>query len=272
MSVALHPPPLQPLCVAQALDSAVRVFRACLWPCLPYGVLAVIAAHLPNLYNVLGGPTARSLTAKPAGWWALYLVSAVLTATLLNATLLRVQAVASRRRAGLRRELRGAIARMPTVLLLILLLSLATALLALPALLLPLAVRPWGLLMMSGLAAIYLGVTLSCAWVGIVLHGQSLPRSVTASVRLVRGNWWRVAAVYLVGGVMLVVFATIGGVLVGLVVPLVGRNDLALISSASEDVVIALAALAVPFWTALSFTLTEQLRGTEADRSPAADG
>jgi hypothetical protein len=265
MSVALHPSPLP---VAQVLDSALRVFRACVIQCMPYGVLVVIAAHLPQLYNLLTGAVSGSLTGRPAGWWAVSLVSAVLGATFWNATLLRLDAVVAGRRAGVLQELKTAARRAPWVLLLILLLGLVSAILALPALQLPVRARPWGFTV-TAIAVIYLGVMVSCSWVGVVLQKQGVLQSLATSVHLVRGNWWRVAAVYSVGAVMLVVFAALGSVLVAIVVPLIGRDDLALISSISEDTVVALCAVAVPFCTALPFTLFEALRARQSGGEPA---
>jgi hypothetical protein len=266
MSVALHPSPLP---VAQVLDSALRVFRACVIQCLPYGVLVVIAAHLPQLYNVLTGAGSGSLTARPAGWWAVSLVSALVGVTFWNATLLRLDAVVAGRPAGVRQELKMAASRAPWVLLLILVLVLASAILALLALPLPVRARPWGF-MVTAVAVIYLGVMVSCSWVSVVLQGHGVLQSLTTSVHLVRGNWWRVAAVYSVGAVMLVVLAALGSVLVAIVVPLIGRDDLALISAASEDTVVALCAVAVPFWAALPFTLSEELRARQASGDTAA--
>jgi hypothetical protein len=266
MSVVMHPSQLP---VAQVLDSALRVFRACLIQCLPYGVLVVIAAHLPQLYNLLTGAVRGSLTARPAGWWAVSLVSALLAAIFWNATLLRIDAVVSGRRAGAVGELKTAALRAPRVLLVILLLVMMSVILALPVLQLPVMLRPWSLAV-TAIAVIYLVVIVSCSWVGVVLHKQGVLQSLTTSVHLVRGNWWRVAAVYTVGAVMLVVFAALGSVLVAIVVPLIGRDDLALISSVSEDAVVALCAVAVPFWTALPFTLFEALRACQAGDDPAA--
>lgn len=259
MSIALNPSRLP---VAQSLDSAVRIFRASLVRCLPYGVLAVIAAHLPSLYNLVSPPQPGSLITRPAGWWVLNIVSALLLATFWNATLLRLAAVAQGRRSTAR-ELIQAFRRAPPVLLLILVIGVTGGVLALPTLLLPAATRPWALAV-AACAVTYLCVTLSCAWVDIVLGNQPVLRSMACSVQLVRGNWWRIATVYGVGAAMLLVLAVLVSVLVAVVVPLVGRDDLALISATSEDVVVALSAAAIPFFTALPFTMFEGLRARQA--------
>jgi len=263
MSAVLHTP-WQPLSVAQTLDAALRLFRAALLRCLPYGVLTVIAAHLPYLYNLVGGFAARPFISRPAGWWALNILGALLQTILWNATLLRLEAVAAGRRAGMGEELSAALRRAPAVLLLILVLLLASALLTLPALLLPALVRPMGFVV-AGIAVAYLWVRLSCSWPAVVLHNKGVLPSLTWSIQLVRGNCLRVAAVYCVGVVMLIVLAALGAVLVGVIVPLVARDDIALITSISVDVVVALGAVFVPFCSALSFKLFEELRACQPD-------
>lgn len=266
MSIALNPPPLS---VARSLDAALRIFRASLLRCLPYGVLTVLAGHLPNLYNLVSPHVARSLMARPIGWWALNILSAILLATLWNATLLRLAAAAAGRRTAPAYELLEALRRAPAVLGLVLVIVLVGCILGLPVLLLPVASRPWAFLV-AACAVTYLCVTLSYAWVAVVVGHQTVLQSMASSMQLVRGNWWRIAAVYGVGAAMLLVLGALASVLVAVVVPLVGRDDLALISTTSEDVVVALLAAAIPFCTALPYTLFEELSARQGVGALAA--
>lgn len=266
MSIALNPPPLS---VARSLDAALRIFRASLLRCLPYGVLTVLAGHLPNLYNLVSPHVARSLMARPIGWWALNILSAILLATLWNATLLRLAAAAAGRRTAPAYELLEALRRAPAVLGLVLVIVLVGCILGLPVLLLPVASRPWAFLV-AACAVTYLCVTLSYAWVAVVVGHQTVLQSMASSIQLVRGNWWRIAAVYGVGAAMLLVLGALASVLVAVVVPLVGRDDLALISTTSEDVVVALLAAAIPFCTALPYTLFEELSARQGVGALAA--
>jgi hypothetical protein len=257
-----------PLPVAQCLDAALGVFRASLLTCLPYGVLTVLASQLPQLYAHLRAP---ALLQTP-GWWAVYLMGGVLGALFLNATLLRLAAVAGSVPAGTdaRRELAAAAARVPAFIGLILLFAAAGALLEAPVLLVPRIARAW-VALVGGLGILYLGVMLSCAWTGLVLQGCGPLQSIVRSIELVWGNAWRVLAVCLVGAAMLLVLAVVAGVLIALAVPLVAGDDLALITSITADVMVACTAVAVPFVAALLFALDRQLT---ALRNPpeAADG
>jgi hypothetical protein len=252
-------PPSHPLPVAPVLDAALRLFRAALLRCLPYGALTVIASQLPHLYNLVNGLAGRPFAGAPLGWWAVNIVSALLEATFWNAILLRMDSVAAGRPVRIAAELGAAGRRAPAVILLILVLATFSAVLAAPALLLPAALRPSGIAL-AAIAVIYLLITLSCSWVSLVLDNRGVLQSLADSVQLVRGNWWRVAVVLCVGLVMLVVLAALGSVLVVVVVPLVGGDDIAVITSTSVDVVVALAALAIPFCVALLFTLTSELK------------
>jgi hypothetical protein len=241
-----------PLPIAQCLDAALGLFRASLLTCLPYGVLTVLVSQLPQLYGHLQAPA--------AGWWATYLISGVLGAMFFNATLLRLAAVAGDIPAqpDARRELRVALKRVPAFIGLLLLLAAASAVLEAPALLVPSGARAW-VAGVGFLGVNYLGAMLSCAWVELVLEGRGVLESVAKSIELVRGNALRVVAACAVGALMLFVLAVVAGVIIALIVPLVGGDDLALITAIAEDVMVACAALAVPFVAALLLTLRRQL-------------
>lgn len=247
--------------VAQCLDAALGLFRAALVTCLPYGVLTVLSSQLPQIYHRLSA----AAPLQSPGWWLVNIASGLLTATFLNATLLRLAAVAQARArraplvANAAAELRTALARVPAFIGLILVLSACGAVLALPALWVPREARAW-VLGVAGLGLTYLSVMLSCAWVDLVLNGRSLLESIAHSISLVRGNAWRVLAACVVGALMLMVLAVVVGVLVSMVVPLVGGDDLALVTSITADVLVAYIAVAVPFLAALLLTLSGHLR------------
>jgi len=260
-----------PLPVAQCLDAALGLFRAALLTCLPYGVLTVLSSQLPQIYRHL---SVAAPLQSPV-WWLANIAGGVLGATFLNATLLRLAAVAGARASrgplvpDTAKELRTALARVPAFMGLIVLFAAAGAVLAAPALLVPRDGRVW-VLGVAGLGLTYLAVMLSCAWVDLVLNGRSLLQSIAHSISLVHGNALRVLAAGAVGLLMLMVLAVVASVVIALVVPLVGGDDLALITSITADVMVACIAVAVPFLAALLFTVSTYLHALHP--SPAASG
>lgn len=257
----------QPLPVAQCLDAALGLFRAALLTCLPYGVLTVLSSWLPQIYSHLSAaPPLKSL-----GWWMVNIASGLLTATFLNAALLRLAAVAQARASrtplvpDTGKELRTALSRVPAFIGLILLFAAAGVVLAAPSLLVPREARAW-VIGVAALGLAYLGAMLSCAWVDLVLNGRSLMQSINHSITLVHGNALRVLAAGAVGALMLMVLAVVASVVIFLVVPLIGGDDLALITSITADVLVACTAVAVPFVAALLVTVSGHLRALHPAR------
>src|SRR5262249_30675934 len=111
MSSILYPP-ARPQSIGEVLDSAFRIFKATLVPCLPYGVLATVAGQLQNIYLIATGRTLHSFTNTDPVWWTLYVLGAVLGGTLLNGIFVRQAAIASGSRltgsAALREAMRWA--------------------------------------------------------------------------------------------------------------------------------------------------------------------
>jgi hypothetical protein len=103
-------------------------------------------------------------------------------------------------------------------------------------------------------------VLLALAWVSVVLEGRSALGGVVRAAARVHGNALRVAAACAVGALMLLTLAMMASVLIALVVPLVGGQDLALITAITANVMVACVAVAVPFAAALLYTLFTQLQ------------
>ena len=58
MSSAFYPP-ARPLSVGEVLDLVFQIFKATLVRGLPYGICAVVAQQLPNVYALASGVTVR---------------------------------------------------------------------------------------------------------------------------------------------------------------------------------------------------------------------
>ncbi len=87
-------PPARPLGIGEVLDLAFLIFKVTLVRCLPYGVFAMIAGQLPNIYDLLRGVGVH----RPFGggdpiWIALYIIGIVLMLVAWSALLLRQRAI-----------------------------------------------------------------------------------------------------------------------------------------------------------------------------------
>lgn len=258
-----RPPSFLPLPIAPTLDAALGLFRGSVLSCLPYGVLTTLASQLPALCNRVFGAT--SLLSP--GWWIANIAGGLLMAAFWNAILLRQKALTDRapHGPGARPLLQRAFSRVSALITPLLLLAGLGVLLLGPAWLLPAALRPW-VLGIGGLLLLAAGAHLSNAWVLGVLEALTPWQACLRSVQLVRGQTVRVLATCLVGALMLLVLAVLVGVVVALLVPLVLGDDLALITSLTADVLVACTALAMPFMSAVLFTVCRQLQGLQAGR------
>lgn len=256
MVTNLYPPP-RPLSVGETIDLAFRIFRATLLTCLLFAGLAVIGSELPNIYNLATHhPLGSLLDQRDPIFWLLDLVGTVLTVLLWSAILLRQYAVVSGR-AHVGGELATVLRRLPAIVLLGVLILLATAVWFIPVA----ALRSAGPAMMLlaalvlSIPATYVAVALSCAGPVLLITGRGAVDSMVHSWRLVSGSFWRLAAVYTVGLVLLfVLYALAGVVSMAVAVPL-AHGDLAVMTAVTTVMVVILSALGTPFYTALALAV-----------------
>src|SRR5262245_24979224 len=115
MSSILYPP-ARPQSIGEVLDSAFRIFKVSLVPCLPYGVLATVAGQLQNIYLIVTGRTLHSLTNTDPLWWGLYVLGAIFGGTLLNAIFVRQAAIAAGSPSSASAALREALRKAPATI------------------------------------------------------------------------------------------------------------------------------------------------------------
>ena len=278
MAGSLYPPP-RPLAVGETLDLGFRIFRATLLTCLMYSGLGVIAGELPGIYNVATGHPMVSLTAeRSTASWLLSFIGATLWAVMCCAILLRQHAVVTGGRPRTAAELAALLPRLPGLLLLFVLVSAATSVWFLPLL----ALRSSDIITQALVAALlaipasYVGVPLVAAMPVFLLTGAGAAASLVRSWRLARGSWWRLAAIYTVGLLLLIVLLTIAGALAMMVaVPITG-GDLAVLSAVNSVVVVMLSALGWPFLIGLVLAaygdLTVRREGADLAQKIAAAG
>src|ERR1700732_4324475 len=97
MSSAFYPP-ARPLSVGEVLDLVFQIFKATLVRGLPYGICAVVAPQLPNIYALGAGTTVRQTlgAGQPVGI-ALFGVGVLLALVAWSALLLRQRAIIEQR-------------------------------------------------------------------------------------------------------------------------------------------------------------------------------
>jgi len=278
MAGSLYPPP-RPLAVGETLDLGFRIFRATLLTCLMYSGVAVIAGELPGIYNVaMGRAVTDALEVRSLTSWVLTFAGTAACAVMCCAILLRQHAVVTGGRPRTGVEFAALLPRLPGLLLLVFLVVVATCVWFLPLL----ALRSSDILTQALFAALlaipasYVSVPLVAAMPVFLLTGAGPVASLVRSWRLAHGSWWRLAAIYTVGLLLLIVLLTIAGALAMMVaVPITG-GDLAVLSAVNSVVVVMLSALGWPFLIGLVLAaygdLTVRREGADLAQKIAAAG
>jgi hypothetical protein len=252
-------PPSRPQAIAEVLDSAFRIFKATLLKCLPYSVLATVAGQLQNIYVIITGRTLRPFSNSDPGWWAVYVLGAVIGAGLINAIIIRQAAIASGAPSAGRVALMQGVRSVPYVVVMGVLVAIAVGIWLVPVAVIPAAYRSWGVGILS-VPAVYLFVLFLCSWPALLVGHKGPIESLRYSAHLIRGNWWRTVMVYLVVLTMIIVLSVTAGLIVGVLTQLVAARDLAVTTAVSAVMVVAFGAVYMPFVTSMSIALYGDLQ------------
>jgi hypothetical protein len=234
----------RPVSAGEVLDTGFRLFKASLVRCLPLSLAAVVMGQLPTVYTLASGRRPSvSLETDPMDL-LLVIVAGLANVLLWGAILLRQHAIAygqaSTLSADLRRVLSLLVPSIAMVLLSVLLIAVGLVLLVVPGL--------------------YLAVALLFAYPAMLLDGQSVTGAIRASLRLVRGNWWRTSLVLTVALFAVIVFYAVGSV-VGLILSrLVGGGDVGTVFLVTSVITALIGALFTPFMVALSLAQYDDLK------------
>jgi hypothetical protein len=265
-------PPARPLTVSEVLDLVFQIFKATLVRGLPYGICAVIAQQLPNVYALASGVTLRQIlgSGQPIGV-AIFCVGVLLALIAWAALLLRQRALVERRQTSIRSELGEALRRLPSFAVATLLYLAVVGCGAAVVMVVPPQNRTLVRVPLEVLS-LYLAVLLSCTWPAVLFAGQGPLGALRQSARLVWGNWWRMAAIYFVGGAVVVVVSVLFGALIGAIVSSLG-GGVPVMTSVFLEVTIVLGAVMAPFVGALLLATFGDLRarreGTDLQRRVA---
>jgi hypothetical protein len=252
-----YPPP-RPLSVGEVLDLTFRIYRASVVSCLIFAALGVIANQLPNLYSVSRGATLLQALLTPKNslmLWSLMLAGALLGLVFTGAVVLRQYAIATGHPVG--GELPRSLGRLPGLVLLMVLFG---ATFAVGAMFIGAA------FIFSGMARVFLAlllclpilyavVAVSCSLTAMYVTPMGAAAAYVRSVRLTSGSFWRLSVIYTIGVIVLGVLYILTSGVIGMLMGILGRGDVALITATLGVVSVAIGALATPFYTALGLAV-----------------
>jgi hypothetical protein len=258
MSSALYPP-ARPLSVGEVLDLVFQIFKATLVKGLPYGICAVVAQQLPNVYALASGVTVRQALSvgQPIGV-VLFIVGVLLALVAWSALLLQQRAIIEQRPTSIKSELGEALRRLPSFFVATLLFLVVVGSGAAVIMVMPSQYRT-GVRIPVEILSLYLAVLLSCTWPAVLFAGQGPLGALRQSARLVWGNWWRIAVVYVVGGAVVIVLSVLLGALIAAIVSSLGAG-IPVMTSVFTEVANVLGAVTAPFGGALLLAVFADLR------------
>ncbi|HWW78640.1 MAG TPA: hypothetical protein VNY82_03525 [Steroidobacteraceae bacterium] len=258
MSSALYPP-ARPLSVGEVLDLVFQIFKATVVKGLPYGICAVIAQQLPNVYALASGVTVRqALSAGQPIGVVLFAVGVLLALVAWSALLLQQRAIIEQRPTSIKSELGEALRRLPSFFVATLLFLLVVGSGAAVIMVVPPQYRT-GVRIPVEILSLYMAVLLSCTWPAVLFAGQGPLGALRQSARLVWGNWWRIAVVYVVGAAVVIVVSVLLGALIAAIVSSLGAG-IPVMTSVFTEVANVLGAVTAPFAGALLLAAFADLR------------
>jgi hypothetical protein len=252
MPNALYPP-LKPRSLGELLDAVLQIFRLSLLKCLPYATLAIIAGQLSTFYYLWHGRMPVLDSNDPVGM-ALYGLGTLIAVILWTALLLRQSSIAAGRAVSGSADLLNALKRTPSIAAISLLAGAAVALLMLPALALAPPYRNAGIALMLA-PAIYVAIALSFSLPALVLAGKGVLGSLAYSFKLVRGHWWRVALIYVIGIAIIWTLCLLVAETAALAFSDNGADDAAIVRAVTSAAVFAVAAVGLTLYSALTLAL-----------------
>jgi hypothetical protein len=216
---ATEPNAAASLAAREILSAAWPLFKACLPVCLPLAIIGVAAGATPGSEAAMSGPGRAAAYTRE--WWGLTAASIVLTLICYGAVLRQQLGVAEGQRPPVLESLRRAAMDVPfvLVLLLVLLVPLVPAMLA----------TAWrgfdvlaALLTFAGCALLVHGWF---AWPELAARDLNPLAALSASMRLVRGRWYRTGLLALMLVSAVLVFVLLTAIFIGVVMGLAGQDS-----------------------------------------------
>jgi hypothetical protein len=170
----------EPQTVGRVLDSGFKLFVKAFTGVLPLSLAAAAVLAVPNIANVLMGGAEQAQSQVPGSTvLVLFLVALPIYMILIAAVVYRLGAVAELHQASAGQALsRGVRCALPLI----------------GAAILYFLAMAGGLILLI-IPGVILSLSLSFAFIAVVLDGESALAALKRSHRLVWGNWWRTLAV-----------------------------------------------------------------------------
>jgi hypothetical protein len=268
-------PPGRPLSVGEVLDLTFRIYRATVVRCMLLAGCAVLAGELWRIYAVVRGHQLTNLHSllallRDPRFLALYIVGLLLQLVLLSAVILRQYHLISGPDSG--GEVGAAARRLPAIVGLGLLFTLTCGACFLPVLVGG-ALRP--LFVLLGLVALsYVLVALLPGHTILLTERADPLASYQRSWRLTQGSFWRLSLIYFIATLILFAIYWVLLIVIGVLGLILGRGDVAVMTATGAVLGVALGALVVPLYTALSIAILADLKvrreGTDLEQRIAA--
>jgi hypothetical protein len=224
--------------VAELLYTAIALFRATLLKCLPFAMVAVLGAEAPNFYWLASGHSLDKGLPEDLTYWGLFFVFSALALYIFSAMMLRQVYFSGGFAVNARQEFTLAARRLPTLLSAWILMQLSLVI---------------GMVLI--VPAVFLFVCYLVALPVILLEGQLNPvLALQRCVVLVRPNWWRIFAAFVIALIMMFIFVIVIAALLQVLATLLagpGAAFQAIVAAGS----IAIGAAGFVFFSALALAI-----------------
>ncbi len=254
--------------IVQVFDQSLRLFRASWLRVWPFALGGALAGYAGNIYRSFVADAA----AERGTMMLIALAGSILSLVFYSAIYLRQDAIAAGRPRG--GEMEVSFQRLPRLMLMTLVMSLIIAVAALPLAVFVSANR-WspqvmtaGIMLLS-IPPLVLIINLLFGTVGVLLEDKKASESLQASYRLVKGNWWRTAALLMIGLGIAIVANAVAGTVVRAAAPLlVAYRSAVTAIFAVLATLVFMGLLVTPYFIALMLSMYYDLKSRHEGANP----
>ena len=208
--------PAQPQSIGGVLDTTFQLYKASVVKLIPLSLIAALASSPPTIYMLMNGnsladPLAMLTMMRSPGYWLAVIATWIGSLWLMSAAFLKIGAIGAGGDLGLGSALQQSLSRLPTILLMTLLIMLALTI-------------GFLLLIVPGLI---LMVSFALCFATALFESKGPVGALSESHRLVWGNWWRTLAILTVGFIIVFVIYMAVSLVIGAVAPflVLGGSD-----------------------------------------------
>jgi hypothetical protein len=241
--------PTQPQAVGGVLDTTFQLYKASLVKMIPLSLLVAVAGSPSSIYVFTQGgagnaadPFAMFAMMRSMNYWLAAVAGMIGSTWMWSAAYLRVASIGTGEEIGLGTAVQNALTRLPSMLIMVILLVIALAL---------------GFVLLI-VPFLILTVSLALCFNTALFDNKGPVEALSESHRLVWGNWWRTTAIFTVGFIVLLVIYMVAALIIGVITPLLvlgggGTENVLLVSMISGLLIgVLMSVLVTPFWIAMA--------------------